>query len=99
MNEENIIELKKQGYTIIRNLVEENWLNLLRKSLDNAFIEHRKTQLNNGNDIQTDGVALHVLLSNPLFIGFLGELIDKKFFEFLSEFFLIVSVLLIHSAL
>ena len=87
MKKENIIELKSQGYTIIRNLVDENWLDLLKDNLDDAFIEHRKTQLNNNNDIQTNGVALHVLLSNPIFIDFLGELHRKYFFKFLSESF------------
>ena len=38
MKSENIIELKKQGYTIIRNLVEEDLLDLLRNALDKAFI-------------------------------------------------------------
>ena len=87
MKTENIIELKKQGYTIIRNLVDENWLDLLRDALDKAFIEHRKTQLNNNNDIQTNGVALHVLLSNPIFINFLEEIQKLGFFTFLSESF------------
>lgn len=87
MKIENTIELKEQGYTIIRNLVDESWLDLLREALDKAFIEHRQTQLNNSNDIQTDGVALHTLLSNPIFINFLKELQNKKFFEFLSESF------------
>jgi ectoine hydroxylase-related dioxygenase (phytanoyl-CoA dioxygenase family) len=87
MKIENTIELEKQGYTIIRNLVNENWLDLLKDALDKAFIEHRETQLNNNNDIQTNGVALHVLLSNPIFINFLEELQNKKFFEFLSEAF------------
>jgi ectoine hydroxylase-related dioxygenase (phytanoyl-CoA dioxygenase family) len=87
MKTENIIELKEQGYTIIRNLVEENWLDLLKDALDKAFIEHRQTQLTNSNDIQTDGVALHVLLSNPLFIDFLKELQNKEFFTFLSNSF------------
>jgi ectoine hydroxylase-related dioxygenase (phytanoyl-CoA dioxygenase family) len=87
MKTENIIELKEQGYTIIRNLVEESWLDLLKDALDNAFVEHRETQLNNNNDIQTNGVALHVLLSNPIFINFLEDLQNKKFFEFLSESF------------
>jgi len=87
MKTENIIELKEQGYTIIQNLVEENWLDSLRGALDKAFIEHRQTQLNNSNDIQTDGVALHVLLSNPLFIDFLKELQNKEFFTFLSKSF------------
>jgi len=87
MKKENIIELKSQGYTIVRNLIDENWLDLLKDNLDDAFIEHRKTQLNNNNDIQTNGVALHVLLSNPSFIDFLGELHRKNFFKFLSESF------------
>jgi hypothetical protein len=87
MKTENIIELKEQGYTIIRNLVNENWLNLVRHGLDKAFLDHKQTQVKNGNDIQTDGVALHVLLSDPLFITFLKELQNKKFFTFLSESF------------
>jgi ectoine hydroxylase-related dioxygenase (phytanoyl-CoA dioxygenase family) len=87
MKTENINELIEQGYTLIRNLVEESWINLLRDALDKAFIEHRETQLNNDNDIQTNGVALHVLLSNPMFINFLEYLQNKKFFEFFSEYF------------
>ena len=87
MKKENIIELKEQGYTIVRNLVNENLLDLLRDALDKSFIEHREIQLNNHNDIQTNGVALHVLLSNPIFINFLEEIQNKKFFEFLSESF------------
>jgi ectoine hydroxylase-related dioxygenase (phytanoyl-CoA dioxygenase family) len=87
MKTENIIELKEQGYTIIRNLVNENWLNLVRHGLDKAFLDHKQTQVKNGNDTQTDGVALHVLLSDPLFITFLKELQNKKFFTFLSESF------------
>jgi ectoine hydroxylase-related dioxygenase (phytanoyl-CoA dioxygenase family) len=87
MKKENIVELKEKGYTIIQNLVDENWLGLLRDALDKSFIEHKKIQLNNNNDIQTNGVALHVLLSNPIFINFLEYLQNKKFFEFLSESF------------
>jgi ectoine hydroxylase-related dioxygenase (phytanoyl-CoA dioxygenase family) len=87
MTQDNFIELNKQGYTIIRNLVDENWLNTLREAIDKAFIEHRTTQLNNNNDIKTDGVALHALLSNSIFISFLENLQNKGFFNFLSESF------------
>jgi ectoine hydroxylase-related dioxygenase (phytanoyl-CoA dioxygenase family) len=87
MTQDNFIELNKQGYTIIRNLVDKTWLNILREAVDKAFIEHRTTQLNNSNDIKTDGVALHVLLSNPIFINFLEDLQNKGFFNFLSESF------------
>ena len=87
MNTENITQLKEQGYTVIKNLVSDNWLEILRNSIDNAFIEHRNTQIVNNNDIKTDGVALHVLLSNPLFIDFLELLQEKNLFKFLSESF------------
>jgi ectoine hydroxylase-related dioxygenase (phytanoyl-CoA dioxygenase family) len=87
MTQDNFIELNKQGYTIIRNLVDENWLNTLREAIDKAFVEHRTTQLNNNNDIKTDGVALHALLSNPIFISFLESLQNKGFFNFLSKSF------------
>jgi hypothetical protein len=46
MKKENFIELNEQGYTIVRNLVNQNWLNyLLREAIDKAFIKHRETQL------------------------------------------------------
>jgi ectoine hydroxylase-related dioxygenase (phytanoyl-CoA dioxygenase family) len=87
MREENSIELQQRGYTIVRNLVDDSWLNILRDALDKAFIEHRETQVINKNDIDTKGVALHVLLSNPIFIDFLQELQRLNFFKFLSESF------------
>ncbi len=87
MNENNITELERQGFTIIRNLLDGSKINDLRDALDLAFLEHRKTQVKNSNDIQTDGVALHVLLSNDIFIDLIKELIDKKFFNFLTESF------------
>lgn len=87
MNNENINQLKEQGYTIVKNLVDGNWLETLRYAIDNAFIEHRNTQVANNNDIKTNGVALHVLLSNPVFIDFLESLEEKNFFKFLSESF------------
>jgi ectoine hydroxylase-related dioxygenase (phytanoyl-CoA dioxygenase family) len=85
MTQDNFIELNKQGYTIIRNLVDENWLNTLREAIDKAFVEHRTTQLNNNNDIKTDGVALHALLSNPIFISFLENLQSINSFSALDN--------------
>jgi ectoine hydroxylase-related dioxygenase (phytanoyl-CoA dioxygenase family) len=87
MKEKNSIELDQKGYTILRNLVDESWLNLLRDALDKAFIQHRKTQVIYKNDINTKGVALHVLLSDSIFIDFLQELQRLNFFKFLSESF------------
>lgn len=87
MKTENITELKDKGYTVIRNLVDDNWLDILRNALDGAFLEHRQTQLMNNNDIQTNGVALHVLISHSIFIDFLEELKNKGFFNFISQNF------------
>ena len=70
MKKEQLQELKEKGYTILRNQIDEKWLNLLTEEVVRAFVEHRNVQLANGNDINTDGVALHVLLSSPLFIEF-----------------------------
>ena len=85
MTQENYSELKEVGYTIIRGLIDNDWLDILKKSVDDAFLEHRQTQLKNNNDIKTEGVALHVLLSNPIFIEFLKHLQEKNLFKFLEE--------------
>jgi len=37
-------ELKEQGYTIIRNQIDEKWLDLLSSEMDKAFQEHRIIQ-------------------------------------------------------
>lgn len=80
-------ELKEYGYTIIKNQVNETWLNLLTEAVDIAFTEHRNIQIKNGNDIVTEGVALHVLLSNPVFIDFLQTLLDNRFIKSLQDNF------------
>jgi ectoine hydroxylase-related dioxygenase (phytanoyl-CoA dioxygenase family) len=87
MTKEQSQELKEQGYTIIRNQIDERWLNLLSDEMDKAFLEHRSIQLNNNNDINSGGVALHVLLSNPIFIEFLQTLIENQFIQSLQDNF------------
>ena len=80
--------LKDKGYTILRNKISQDWLSNLKSGAHKAFEEHRQIQIRNGNDIHTEGVALHVLLSDPVFIEFLGELnrvgiieeIEREFF-------------------
>ena len=68
------LDLKVKGYTILRNRVPKEWLDILSNAIDNSFIQHRDIQLKNNNDIKTDGVALHVLLSDPIFLDFLKYL-------------------------
>jgi ectoine hydroxylase-related dioxygenase (phytanoyl-CoA dioxygenase family) len=80
-------ELKEQGYTIIRNQVSKEWLDILSKEIDKAFLEHRNIQLYNNNDINSGGVALHVLLSSPIFIEFLQTLLENGFIKSLQDNF------------
>lgn len=85
MNKQEILNLKKEGYTILRNKISPEWVHRLSQAVDSSFIQHRDTQLKNNNDIKTDGVALHVLLSNSVFIEFLDHLISIGFIEDLKE--------------
>lgn len=87
MNTKQSNELKINGYTIIPSQVNKHWLNLLATEIDKAFIEHRNIQIQNHNDIKSDGVALHVLLSSPIFIQFLQTLLDNGFIQTLQDNF------------
>ena len=80
-------ELKEQGYAVVKNQIDEAWLKLLTQAVDNAFTEHRNIQIKNNNDIITEGVALHVLLSNPTFIDFLYTLLNNGFIKSLQDNF------------
>jgi ectoine hydroxylase-related dioxygenase (phytanoyl-CoA dioxygenase family) len=80
-------ELKDQGYTIMRNKIDEKWVSILSNEMDKAFLEHRNIQLTNKNDINSNGVALHVLLSNPIFIEFLQTLLENQFIQSLQDNF------------
>ena len=80
-------ELKEKGYTIIRNQVSKEWLDVLSSEMDKAFAEHRNIQLYNNNDINSGGVALHILLSSPIFIEFLQTLLNNGFIQSLQDNF------------
>jgi len=87
MNKEKFQELKENGYTIIRNQVDKKWLDLLSNEINKSFLEHRNIQLRNNNDIKCDGIALHVLLSSPIFIDFLQTLLENGFIQSLQDNF------------
>ena len=85
MNITEYKELRSDGFTILRNRVPSDWLDKLSDATDQAFIEHQNTQKENKNEIQSYGVALHVLVSNPIFIDFLEFLQKEEFFEELKD--------------
>lgn len=87
MNEEQLIELKEQGYTVIKNQVSKKWLDALSNEMDITFLKHKNIQISNKNDINSDGVALHAILSSDLYIDFLYTLIENKFIESLQNNF------------
>jgi ectoine hydroxylase-related dioxygenase (phytanoyl-CoA dioxygenase family) len=87
MTNEEINELKTKGYTILRNKVSLDWLNKLSIAIDKSFIEHRKIQIKNNNDIKTEGVALHVILNDFIFIEFLKHLQNIGFIQELQDNF------------
>jgi hypothetical protein len=87
MNIQQVEELKSKGFTILSNQVDSEWLSILSSEMDKAFAHHREIQLRNGNDITTDGVALHALLSSSKFIDFLYTLLDNGFVKSLQDSF------------
>ena len=79
-------QLQSDGYCIIPDVVGESGIEVLRQELDASFKKHRKIQIDNGNDIVTDGVALHLLLDNPVFIFLIQFLFaDSQLGRFLKN--------------
>jgi len=96
MNNKNILELNDLGYTIIKNVINETWINNLRDVLDEEFIKHRKIQIESNTQIQARGVAHHILLTNPIFVELVDYLQYNGFFTFLQNNFF-KSKCIIHS--
>jgi hypothetical protein len=72
------LNLKEKGYCIIPNLVSPLGIDLLKEGLEKSFKKHREIQIKNGNDIVTEGVALHILLDDPIFLEFLEYLFTNS---------------------
>ena len=87
MTQNENFELKTKGYTILKNKVSIDWLDKLSTAIDKSFVEHRKIQIENKNDIKTEGVALHVMLNDSIFIDFLKHLQNIRFIHELQDNF------------
>jgi ectoine hydroxylase-related dioxygenase (phytanoyl-CoA dioxygenase family) len=87
MTQNEILELKNEGYTILRNKISSDWLDKLSTAIDKSFIKHRKIQIENNNDIKTEGVALHAILNDSIFLDFLKYLQDIGFIKELQDNF------------
>jgi hypothetical protein len=91
MTPQESLELKNQGFIILRNRINDLQLNLLSKAIDEAFIKHKQVQVENNSDIKTDGVALHALVNDDAFIDLLDGLIKDGFIQELQDNFWISS--------
>lgn len=85
MTTQQAMELKDNGYTILRQRVPYEVVNNLSRAVDKAFVEHRAMQQKNNSDIKSDGVALHALLSDDIFIDLLQLLLDGGFIQELQD--------------
>jgi ectoine hydroxylase-related dioxygenase (phytanoyl-CoA dioxygenase family) len=81
------LDLKNQGFIILKNRISEVKLDLLSKAIDSSFIQHKIIQDENNSDIKTEGVALHVLLNDDIFIKLLEDLIKDGFIQELQDNF------------
>ncbi len=87
MTDLQINELHSNGYVILKNRISSDWLDKLSIAIDKSFIDHKKIQLKHQSDIKTDGVALHVLLNDSIFINFLKHLQAIGFINELQDNF------------
>lgn len=63
MTQQEILQLKNQGYTILKNQTSKEWIKKLSVTLDKVFTKY------------SDGVALHVLLESDIFIEYIDYLL------------------------
>tara|TARA_R110002060_G_scaffold41587_3_gene53124 strand:- start:2573 stop:3349 length:777 start_codon:yes stop_codon:yes gene_type:complete len=85
MNKENIQELEIKGYTILRDWVNNEWVNKFKENLPRLFKEHSDIRKENNNGIVSNGVAMNVLASDDLFIEFLRVMLDKGLIKDLED--------------
>jgi len=87
MKNDDINNLKNKGFVVLRDYVPTEWVNKIKNELDLIFINHREKQITNSNEINTEGVALHILLDSEIFFEFLNFLIKKGLVEDLKKHF------------
>lgn len=83
----DIEELKEKGFVVLRDTINQSWLDNLSNAVNNSFNSHREKQISHQNEIKSDGVALHVLLSDETFIDFLSYFLTLNVVETLSNNF------------
>lgn len=78
-------QLYDKGYYLIRGLISDKWLTNFHEILPEVFAAHRKIQVDNNSDVKVGGLAFHAVLSNPLFIEFLDNLLETGFISVIQD--------------
>ena len=87
MNTAKMVELSDNGFCILKNQIEPLWLEKLRLAAEEAFVTHRKIQLENDSDVNCEGVALNVLGKDPVFLDFLSGLRSIKVLDDIEKYY------------
>ena len=85
MDKENIEKLNRKGFCKLDSYINERWINKLKIALPNQFRLHQDIREKNNNAIVSEGVAMNLLVSEPLCLEFLQFLIDENLIQTLEE--------------
>lgn len=85
MSKINFDELNDKGITLLKNQLSTEWIENLKLAVDGSFDAHRAIQLKNNVEIKTNGVALHVVLNDGIFIKFLEHLSELGLMDEIKE--------------
>ena len=77
--------LERDGYCKFEHAINSNWIDRINDSLPKIFAEHEAIRRKNNNPIQSNGVAMNVLVGNELFFDFLRELMRLNIINWIEE--------------
>lgn len=86
MRLEQSIQLKEEGFTILRNVISSEWLKIISSSMDISFENHRKIKMNK-EIYDSSSIALHALVNDDVYIEFLKYLQSIGFIKNLQDNF------------
>src|SRR6478609_825488 len=84
----NSDQLKEKGYTIVPSFFEDQYMDIVSKSIDNSYKLCRKIQIENGIDAITDGTVHHLLAINDnIYLDILTIIAASPLYNFIKGFF------------
>jgi ectoine hydroxylase-related dioxygenase (phytanoyl-CoA dioxygenase family) len=77
--------LDRNGFCKFEQAIDSTWINRINTILPEIFAEHEAIRRKNNNPIQSNGVAMNVLVGNELFFDFLRELMRLNIINWIEE--------------